>query len=351
MRIDTRTFDALLLGNCIGRSPAFSAAIERIRQFAHSKAPILISGETGTGKEYVAHAAHYLSNRCDAAFVPVNCGALPDSLIESELFGHARGAFTDASHARSGLISEAEGGTLFLDEVEALSPRGQSSLLRFLQDSSFRCVGEEKPRHANVRVVAASNSNLHRIVERGHFRADLLFRLDALSIHLPPLREREGDIPLLVTHLLEKVARSEGGERKTISPTALSMLCSYAWPGNVRELEHVLLRAHLLCASLIIGAQDLAQSAPSLLRDNCRCPQIKFTGLREEKLRAVQEVERNFVERALARTNGNISEAARLSKTERAAFSKLAKKYRNRHEDTAAIVSLVASPVCSDVDR
>src|SRR6478752_7339075 len=150
------TLNARLLNNFVGASPAFQAVIALIRQFARSKAPILITGETGTGKEFAAHAAHYLSERSDAAFIPVNCGALPDSLIESELFGHARGAFTDASRARPGLIREAEGGTLFLDEVEALSARGQVILLRYLQDSSFRSVGDEQRSFADVRVITAS---------------------------------------------------------------------------------------------------------------------------------------------------------------------------------------------------
>jgi two-component system, NtrC family, response regulator GlrR len=329
MRVVDPALDARLLSHFVGASPAFLEAITLTRRFAHSMAPILITGESGTGKEFVAHATHYLSDHSSGAFVPLNCGGLPDALIESELFGHAKGAFTDAGRARAGLIREAEGGTLFLDEVEALSPRGQVILLRFLQDSSFRAIGEETCRHGNVRVVSASNVNLRRLVDRGEFRSDLLYRLDVLSIALPPLRERVDDIALLVPHLLAKVARSEGGDIRTVSSAALELLCAYSWPGNVRELEHVLLRAHLLSANAIIDADDLLSCSPAFTGVQCRSAHVDGGRLREEKLRAVREVERSFVERALAQTHGNISEAARLCKMERAVLSRMAKKYRN----------------------
>jgi transcriptional regulator with PAS, ATPase and Fis domain len=314
----------------VGESQALRGALAHIHRYARSKAPVLIIGETGTGKEVAAHALHYTSRRRDRAFIPVNCGALPDSLIESELFGHARGAFTDASRARSGLVREAEGGSLFLDEIESLSIRGQVVLLRFLQDASFRSIGEEQSRDADVRVIAASNVDLHQLVERGAFRADLLFRLDVLRIALPPLRERAGDVALLVPHLLEKAARMEGGGTKTVSPAALELLCAHHWPGNVRELEHVLLRAHLLCSSAIIDDRDLKQCCAVLNGVESRDGRTDCTELRLEKLRAVKEVERRFVESVMARTKGNISEAARLCNMERAALSRMVKKHRQR---------------------
>jgi two-component system, NtrC family, response regulator GlrR len=334
MRAADLGLDALLLRNFVGASPAFHGAIALIRRFARSKAPLLIIGETGTGKEFAAHAAHYLSDRSGAAFVPVNCGALPDALIESELFGHVRGAFTDACRARPGLVQEAEGGTLFLDEVEALSWRAQVILLRFLQDSSFRAVGEEHRRHADVRIITASNVSLRRLVDMGEFRPDLLFRLDVLSIELPPLRERVGDIALLVPHLLAKAARSEGGDPKAVSHAGFELLCAHSWPGNVRELEHVLLRAHLLSAGSIIDAQDLLRCSSALTGKQSQGTRIDRNVLREEKLRAVREVERRFVERALAGANGNISEAARLCNMERAVLSRMVK--RCRHDNNAA---------------
>jgi two-component system response regulator GlrR len=328
MRV-SETPDARLLANFVGSSPAFQRAITLIQRFARAKAPLLITGETGTGKEFAAHAAHYLSDRGTAAFVPVNCAALPDALIESELFGHAKGAFTDARRARPGLIREAEGGTLFLDEVEALSPRGQGILLRFLQDASFRSVGEEQHRHANVRVVTACNVNLQTLADRGEFRPDLLFRLDVLSIELPALRDRLDDMPLLARHLLAKAARQECSDVKGLSPAALDLLCMHSWPGNVRELEHVLLRAHVLCTGSVIDTQDLQRSSSALAGNHSASPRIDRAWLREEKTRAVREVERRFVEQALSMANGSISEAARLCDMERAALSKMAKKYRH----------------------
>ena len=320
--------------NFVGSSLALKEAMVLICQFAPLQPPVLIVGETGTGKELAAHAIHYLSERRAGAFIPVNCGALPEALVESELFGHARGAFTDASHARCGLIRQAAGGTLFLDEIEALPPRGQVSLLRFLQDASFRSVGEEQTRHADVRVVAASNVSLGELVQRGTFRQDLLFRLDVLSVELPPLRDRISDLAQLVPHLLEKAARSAGGECKRVSESALGLLARYAWPGNVRELEHVLLRAHLLSAGSIIEADDVRKASPALALLRTSGPALDRLALRTEKMLAVIDVERRFVERALAQTHGNISAAARLCGIERAAFSRMAK----RHAASGAII-------------
>jgi two-component system response regulator GlrR len=319
--------DACVRANFIGKSAAFNGVVELIHSFSRSKAPVLIIGESGTGKELAAHAVHYLSERRDNAFIPVNCGALPDTLIESELFGHAKGAFTDASRARAGLVRDAERGTLFLDEIESLSPRAQVVLLRFLQDSSFRTIGEEQHRRADVRVITASNVSLRELVERGEFRSDLLFRLDVLSIKIPPLRERLDDFELLAAHLLAKAARSESGKLKTLSPAALDLLVGYAWPGNVRELEHVLLRAHLLSADAVIDIDDMLRCCPDLASERHDGAKVGRNALRVEKMRAVCDVERRFIERALAQGHGNISEAARLCEMERATLSKMAKKY------------------------
>jgi two-component system, NtrC family, response regulator GlrR len=318
--------DSQLARNVVGESSALKETMALIRRFAPLRAPVLIVGETGTGKELAAHAIHYLSERRAGAFIPVNCGALPEALIESELFGHSRGAFTDASHARCGLIRQAAGGTLFLDEVEALPVRGQVSLLRFLQDASFRSVGEEQTRHADVRVVAASNVRLHDLVKRGEFREDLLFRLDVLSVDLPPLRDRISDLGLLVPHFLEKAALTAGGDGKCLSAAAMELLSQYSWPGNVRELEHVLLRAHLLRAGLTIEVDDLRRVSPALTSLRAEVRALDRSGLRQQKMLAIGEVERRFVERALAQTNGNISAAARLCGIERAAFSRMAKR-------------------------
>jgi two-component system, NtrC family, response regulator GlrR len=313
----------------VGASRAFKTAISLMVRYTSCIAPVLVVGESGTGKELVARATHYLGARRDKPFIPVNCGALPDTLIESELYGHARGAFTDASRARRGLVRQAEGGTLFLDEVEALTPRGQVALLRFLQDASFRSVGEDQVQHADVRIVAASNTDLREQVRRGEFRADLFFRLDVLRVELPPLRARPGDLDLLVPYLLKKAARTTGGPPKTVSRAGFELLRAFTWPGNVRELEHTLLRAHLTSTGLCIEADALLASAPALACTVAPSNAAVAAGssLREAKRSALSVVERRFVEEALAMTNGNISEAARLCDMQRASLSKLAKKY------------------------
>src|SRR5258706_4658136 len=190
--------------NLVGRSPAFLEVLELTKRFSACDATVLVQGETGTGKELVARAIHYLGARRNFPFIPVNCGALPDSLVESELFGHARGAFTDARDARRGLIAEAQGGTLFLDEIEVLTPKAQVALLRFLQDLEYRPVGGAVVHDANVRIIAASNANLGTLQSDGHFRKDLLFRLNVLSVDLPPLRERQSDVVFLAEIFLKR---------------------------------------------------------------------------------------------------------------------------------------------------
>ncbi|VTU28864.1 sigma 54-interacting transcriptional regulator [Variovorax sp. RA8] len=325
----------------VGASHSFKTAISLMMRYTSCNAPVLIVGESGTGKELVARATHYLGSRRDKPFIPVNCGALPDALIESELYGHARGAFTDASRARRGLVRQADGGTLFLDEVEALTPRGQVTLLRFLQDASFRPVGEDQVQHANVRVIAASNTDLRELVQRGDFRADLFFRLDVLRVELPPLRARPDDLDLLVPHLLKKAARTTGGPPRSMSRAGFELLRAFAWPGNVRELEHTLLRAYLSSSGLCIEADALLASAPALAHGDAAAAGTvvaSCSSLREAKRSALRVIERRFVEEALAMTNGNISEAARLCDMQRASLSKLAKKYAIRW------------PVCSNAE-
>ena len=320
--------DPQLDSRLLSSSPAFNAAIELVTRYAECAAPILIVGESGTGKELVARAAHYMGPRRDCPFIPVNCGAIPDALIESELFGHARGAFTDAGRARRGLVREAHGGTLFLDEIEALSSRGQVALLRFLQDASFRSVGEDRSQYADARIVAASNVDLRRSAQLGSFRSDLFFRLDVLTVRLPPLRERLEDLDLLVPSLLRSAALATDGSPKDISHRALNLLRSFDWPGNVRELEHTLLRAHLMSSDACIDVNALLASAPALAdAASQKGVAAGSATLREAKRSATCCVERQFVEEALAGANGNISEAARRCHMQRASMSKLVKKY------------------------
>lgn len=322
--------DRYLRANLIGVAACFRIALDRLSQFSRCDAPVLVVGETGTGKELAARAVHYLSARRDHAFIPVNCASLPDGLMESEMFGHARGAFTDARRAHRGLVQQAEGGTLFLDEVEALAPHAQASLLRFLQDASYRPVGSEEVHQADVRVISASNLALQDHVRAGQFRADLLYRLDVLKVDLPPLRDRPDDIDLLAPHLLRKAVRSSRAEQepKRLADAALAALRAYDWPGNVRQLEHTLLRAQLLCAADTITLTDLLACAPELRARSSQPQPQPHPSLREAKRLAIDDVERKFVSDLLTRAMGNISEAARLCGMQRASFSKLVKKHR-----------------------
>src|SRR5262245_39266244 len=247
----------LHLVSIVGESPSFLRVIEQIPLLADCQATVLISGETGSGKEVMARAIHYQSPRSGKPFIPVNCGALPDHLFENELFGHAKGAYTDASSAQQGLIAEAEKGTLFLDEVDALSQSGQVKLLRFLQNGEYRALGSSRSLTANVRVIAATNADLLERVKAKLFREDLYYRLNALSVTIPPLRERTEDIVHLSNHFLTLYAKERNTERRGISGDALRKLMAYEWPGNVRELEGVVLSALVLTPSGTLQAKDI----------------------------------------------------------------------------------------------
>jgi len=305
----------------IGRSRAFGIAQALIGKIAAFDAPVLIEGETGTGKELAARAIHYGGVRAARPFVPVNCGAIPDSLIESELFGHRRGAFTDAREDKPGLVELARGGTLFLDEVDALTPKAQVTLLRFLQDQQFRPLGGRRDEQADVRVIAASNRSLERQVEAEAFRLDLLYRLKLLNLALPPLRERHGDIALLAQHFVAKAAARYGKRELPIEPATLAWFERYPWPGNIRELENLVSRSFLLAEGDVIS-----EPAPPLLHrvERVEAPLLNY---RQAKIRAVAEFESVFLSRLFDQANGNVSAAARLSGTERRHLGRLLKKY------------------------
>ncbi len=310
--------------NLVGRSPAFLEVLELTKRFSACDATVLVQGETGTGKELVARAIHYLGARRNFPFIPVNCGALPDSLVESELFGHARGAFTDARDARRGLIAEAEGGTLFLDEIEVLTPKAQVALLRFLQDLEYRPVGGAVVRDANVRIIAASNANLGELVRDGHFRRDLLFRLDVLSVDLPPLRERGRDVVLLAERFLRRLERQYRKPPKSIHPDAVVRLLDHEWPGNVRELENLIHRDFLMTDGPIVYLSGLALPGPNPKEGAKQLTESRF---QEAKADAIAQFERAYIVELLSRTRGNISQAARISGKERSRLGKLVKKY------------------------
>lgn len=316
--------------NLVGSAPGFLKAIDLINRFAACDATVLIQGETGTGKELAARAIHYLGVRRDHPFSPVNCGAIPENLVEVELFGHARGAFTDAREPRAGIVAETEGGTLFLDEVEALSPRSQVALLRFLQDQTFRPLGASRVVSANVRVIAASNQNLQQLQSQGLFRRDLFFRLNIMSLEMPPLRHRQGDVQLLAEHFVRHFNFQYGGPAKRLSGGALKALAAYVWPGNVRELENLIHREFLLTPGDIIriGPEQLSPSPT----DTAAAAAIPFDlvggeDLARTKARLIAKFEEVFLSRMLTETNGNVSLAARRCGKERRTFGKLLKKY------------------------
>ena len=251
-------------GGMIGKSPAMRAVYQLIEKVAPTPSSVLITGESGTGKELVARAIHNHSPRKDAPFISVNCAALSDHLLESELFGHERGAFTDAVTMRKGRFELADTGTLFLDEVGEMPPQLQAKLLRVLQDKSFERVGGNTTLHVDVRILAATNKDLKDEVDKGHFREDLYYRLNVIHIHLAPLRERVDDIPALVSHFLEKNSRSLG-RPLDISPEALRLLISLPWEGNVRELENTIERAAILCNSDRIEPEDVQPDSSQLV--------------------------------------------------------------------------------------
>ena len=321
--------NALSLCNLIGRAPPFQECQRVIEKVAGCDATVLIQGETGTGKELGARAIHYLSTRRDQPFVPVNCGAIPDSLVENEVFGHVRGAYTDARDHQAGLIALAEHGTLFLDEIETLSPRGQVILLRFLEDRQYRPLGGRHYLRSDVRIVAASNADLAEMVREGAFRRDLLYRLAIVSFTMPPLREREGDVVLLARYFLERFATQYHRTPRRLHGDAVAMLEHHDWPGNVRELENLMHREVVMgddaddVRSVILpGGRPAMRRGMPLVTAESLC-----LGLRRAKEHVVAEFEKAFIARALGESGGNVSHAARIAGKERRAFGKLLKKH------------------------
>jgi two-component system response regulator GlrR len=308
----------------MGESPAFVAQAEKLPALAGCDAGVLILGETGTGKELFARAIHYLSARRDQPFVPVNCGALPLELVENELFGHERAAFTGAGAAEPGLIAEAEGGTLFLDEVDSLPAAAQVKLLRFLESKEYRRLGSSRLRRADLRIVAATNLDLERAVGEGRFRRDLYYRLNVVQLQLPPLRERPGDVPLLARHFLRRYARELDRRLTDFTAEALRRLALYPWPGNVRELENAVQRAVILAA----GEGGLVAAGDLELHDDQRTSAAALPdSFQAAKGRAVAAFERRYLEDLLASCHGNVSRAARTARKDRSSFWSLVKKH------------------------
>jgi two-component system, NtrC family, response regulator GlrR len=303
----------------IGESASFLSEIKKIPLLAKSGAIVLITGETGTGKELCARAIHYLSPRSRSPFMPINCGAIPVELVENELFGHEKGAFTGASETRSGLIAEAEGGTIFLDEVDCLPLAAQVKLLRFLQEKEYRPLGSKKMKKADVRVLAAMNVDPQEAIAAGRLRQDLYYRLNVIPLAIPPLRERREDISLLARHFLLKYSVEFDKPMADFSEEAIQLLQLYDWPGNVRELEHHVERAVVLSEGRMIQAKDvILPSSESDLPES----------FHNAKTKMVSVFERTYIERLLLAHHGNISQAARAAQKNRRAFWELVRKYQ-----------------------
>lgn len=317
------TFAAL---NLEGRSPVFTQVLAMIRRVAGCDAPVLVQGETGTGKELAARAIHYLGPRRDFPFIPVNCGSIPDNLFENELFGHEKGAFTDARDAQPGLVTQANFGTLFLDEVETLSPKGQVALLRFLQNREYRPLGARSLRQADVRVVAASNADLHALSAQGLFRADLLFRLDIVSLRMPALRERAGDVEVLARMFVERYSGAYGVPAKVLHPQTLAWMNAYRWPGNIRELENFVHRAVLVTDGPAIHLSPQGAEMPGVCDDGAARPPAALS-FSQAKAKAISDFERDYLTALLADAGGNVTLAARRAGKERRALGKLLKKH------------------------
>ncbi|HEY0405905.1 MAG TPA: sigma-54 dependent transcriptional regulator [Pyrinomonadaceae bacterium] len=319
--------ETLTLAKLIGEAPVFLMAIRSLPAVVKGGAAVLLSGETGTGKELVARAIHYMGERVAFPFVPVNCGSLPDTLLEDELFGHERGAFTDAHQRRAGLIAQAEKGTLFLDEVDTLSAKAQVTLLRVLQDRRFRPIGSTREQQADVRVIAATNAPLKQYVRSGAFRADLYYRLCVFNISLPPLRERREDIPTLASHFLQKHALAEKPSPR-LSAEARAVLMSFDWPGNVRELENAIIRGIHLSRSETIEVEDLAlmpgEEKTLAASPLSAAPLSSFKVMKQEM---IETFERDYLIRLMSEHQGNVSRAARTAGKERRELGKLLKKY------------------------
>ncbi|HTV03548.1 MAG TPA: sigma 54-interacting transcriptional regulator [Luteitalea sp.] len=295
------------LRNMIGTSGPMRGMYEQVAQVARTNTTVLIRGESGTGKEMIAHAIHYSSSRARKPFIRVNCGALPDTLIESELFGYEKGAFTGAQTRKKGRFELAEGGTLFLDEIGDLNPQTQVKLLRVLQEREFERLGGTTTIKVNVRLIAATHRDLETAIADGGFREDLYYRLNVFTIFAPPLRERKADVMLLADHFLEKYSAEHGNQIKRISTPAIDMLVSYHWPGNVRELENTIERAVLVCNGSVIHAHHLPPTLQTAEASGT-VPRLSLT-------ESVESYEKDLLQDAVKTTRGNGAKAAKLLNT------------------------------------
>ena len=303
-------------GIVVGRSPAMVEVYKTVARVAPSRSTVLIEGESGTGKELIAAALHRHSGRAAGRFVAVDCGSLTDTLLESELFGYVRGAFTGAVGEKKGLFEEASGGTIFLDEIGDIGAPMQAKLLRVLQEYEIKRVGGQEWIKVDVRVVAATNRNLEQLVQRGSFREDLFYRLKVVTITLPPLRERREDIPLLAEHFLRRYAERNDKHISHLTDDAMVLLMDYPWPGNIRELEHCIERAVALASGTVLTPEDLAPELRSTLEATLH-----------RGTPTLEEVKRRYLEHVLAETGGNISRAATILGVDRRSLYRMLRRY------------------------
>jgi|CZKU01.1.fsa_nt_gi two-component system response regulator AtoC len=305
----------------VGTTPSMLTVYKTVAQVAPTTATVLIVGESGTGKELVAKAIHAKSPRASKPFVAINCGALPESILESELFGHERGSFTGASAMKHGLFEEAKGGTLFLDEIGEISPKMQVQLLRVIQEGEIRRVGAAETIKVDARVVAATNRDLKVEVASGRFREDLFFRLQVVTVHVPPLRERRGDIPLLIRHFIARHADRLGRPAPRVAPEVNEMLGAYAFPGNVRELSHILERAMLLAREGVITGSDLPPDVTAAWTHHGSSP--GGLGSLADDWPTIAVLERRYIDRVLSRTGGNKTRAAEVLGIDRRTLNRM----------------------------
>jgi DNA-binding NtrC family response regulator len=299
--------------NIIGESPAMQAIFDLIPEVAYSDSSVMIMGETGTGKELVAKAIHARSPRSKGPFIAINCGAIPDTLLESELFGHQKGAFTGAVHTRKGFLEVVTGGTLFLDEVGEISPRMQIDLLRILEDKKVTRLGDREPIDVDFRLISATRRDLEKDVTAGTFREDFFYRINVITLHVPPLRKRKGDIPFLVQHFLNRYSHETTKQVDHVRRDAMELLKRYDWPGNVRELENAIERAVVLSRSRTLGIEDFSFLRPSSSR---------FPGPR-----SLQEMEKDHIQKILEECNWHVTGAAKILEINRVTLHKMIKRY------------------------
>ena len=304
--------------NIIGQSPQMEDIFRLIREVAESDSSILILGETGTGKELVAKAIHAKSQRSRGPFIAINCGAMPDTLLESELFGHQKGAFTGAVHGRKGFLEVVSGGTLFLDEIGDISPKMQVDLLRVLEDRKITRIGDRQPVDVDFRLISATRRDLEKEIAKGNFREDFFYRINVIVLHVPPLRERKKDIPLLVQHFLQKYSSETTKKVDHTTAEATGLLKDYDWPGNVRELENAIERAVVLSKSRTLGSEDF-----SFLRASTITP---------SKRRSLREMEKEYIQGMLTECSWNVTKASKILDINRVTLHKMIKRYDLKRE-------------------